>query len=174
MSTRRSVEVGWVDERMNARRVAVRVAGACVAATLALSCSRAPRELPHPALAASGPAPASAVASALVATTAPQPEPPSIAATLAVAPRADAAAPLDVTLSGLVPEGARYWIAVVEPEQPETAWGRWQWVEPGTTTLSLPSPGPGRFEVRLHAHHPLRESDVVARADVADAVAKAP
>ena len=132
----------------------VRWFGTAVLATT-LGCTRAQRELPHPALATSGPAPAAV---------APEPAPVALHVTMDVAAPAAADASVDVKLTGLVPEGARWWITIVEPEQPDTAWGRWQWVEPGTTSVALPSPGVGRFEVRLHARHPDREADVVARA----------
>lgn len=138
-----------------ARRVAwLTLAAASLA--LALSCRETARPADEPA---SGPAPAT------TATTAPAPL-PTVEARVLVPAEVPAGTPIVVVLEGLVPEGARYWLTVIAPEQPDTAWGSWTWVEPGRTEASVPSPGPGRWEVRLHAHHGRVEAHVVARAPV--------
>ncbi len=64
-------------------------------------------------------------------------------------------------------KGERFWVTVVEADKPDSAWGKYEYVPAGATSMRIAVPAePGQYEVRLHANYPTRATNVVHRASI--------
>ena len=63
--------------------------------------------------------------------------------------------------------GEQFWVTVVELGANDDAYGAYEYVRDGATTITLAMPSkPGPYEIRLHANYPKRQRNVVHRVRV--------
>ena len=64
-------------------------------------------------------------------------------------------------------KGEQFWVTVAELGTNDDAYGRYEYVRDGATTITLAMPAkPGPYEIRLHANYPKRQRNVVHRVRV--------
>jgi len=98
----------------------------------------------------------------------PATDPASIALSLASAKIAVGAKPM-VKLGAPVyaRTGERYWITVIPKDAEDSEWGQYAYLPNAASELELPAPEKaGSYEVRVHANHPTKSSNVVQRTDL--------
>lgn len=63
--------------------------------------------------------------------------------------------------------GERFWLTLIKKGEEDTAWGAYKYVPHGATSLELAkAKEAGEFEIRLHANHPTKSSNVIARVPI--------
>lgn len=63
--------------------------------------------------------------------------------------------------------GERFWLTLIKKGENDTAWGTYKYVPHGATSLELAkAKETGEFEIRLHANHPTKSSNVITRVPI--------
>jgi len=67
----------------------------------------------------------------------------------------------------LVPDGdEQFWVTLVTPTADPGAYDAWKYVPFGAERVELEASGAGEWELRLHAHYPTKQHDIIWRAPV--------
>ncbi|HBP20526.1 MAG TPA: hypothetical protein DEA08_22385 [Planctomycetes bacterium] len=63
--------------------------------------------------------------------------------------------------------GERFWLTLIKKGEEDTAWGTYKYIPHAATSLELAkAKETGDFEIRLHANHPTKSSNVIARVPI--------